>query len=875
MKIAIIVVSCLVAALVVGFFVWRAVRRHKQMKKTELETGVKHERRTFKQWLKDHKPSKRRLIQVYAALLYNANIKGYIKGGIYTGATTKYLCVPGLNCYSCPAAVGACPLGAFQNALAESGTRAPYYVIGILALFGLIFARTICGFLCPVGLGQELLYKIRSPKLKKSRVTRILSYFKYVLLVLLVVIVPLLYALRNVPLPAFCKYICPAGTIGGAIGLLLHPDNGGMFAMLGGQFLWKFALLVAFIVASVFIFRFFCRFFCPLGAIYGFFNRIALIGVKVNKNDCTDCGKCVSVCKMDVKRVGDHECINCGECISVCPTKAISWKGSKLLLHKQAVEEAPAKPLSVANGTVAAAELFPAPQGAEGGSAACVAPAPLCETPTEEMNTVVRPRPKRTKAFWLELSAWILAIAVLIGALVYYNFIDTSYEPKETVGYKVGDVAPDFTVNLYDSEENFTLYEHRGKITVIHFWDVENQMSADELSYFNELATSRTDLNVLAIHGNVTSDASAFIQTNWSESSLLFAQDGKGKDYGATLELFGGETMPMTVMIDGKGVILYNSTDIFESYSSLKNLLDELIPIGFEVGKTAPDFTVSLYSSEESFTLYDNRGKMTVIYFWEIGNAKSVEELAYLNRLAKDRSDVKVLAIHGNSDSDVNAFLQENWAEHALTFAQDNLDGNVGLTFELLGGKDAMPMTVILNEEGKVIYNSTDTFESYEDVTKLMRKLTIGYEVGMTAPDFTVELYGSDGNFTLSENRGKLTVVNFWATWCTPCVQEIPYFDMLAKDRPDISVIAIHGSSTRDVNEFIERKGWTDYALTFAQDNIQDNICLTFQMLGGKSAWPMTVIVDEEGVVLYNSTVSFHNYEELKTLIDSLTEAQE
>ncbi len=130
MKIAIIVISCLVAALLVAFIVWRIVRRHKQIKKIELQTGVKRERRTFKQWLKDHKPSKRRLIQVYAALLYNANIKGYIKGSIYTSETTKYLCVPGLNCYSCPGAVGACPLGAFQNALAESGTRAPYYVIG-------------------------------------------------------------------------------------------------------------------------------------------------------------------------------------------------------------------------------------------------------------------------------------------------------------------------------------------------------------------------------------------------------------------------------------------------------------------------------------------------------------------------------------------------------------------------------------------------------------------------------------------------------------------------------------------------------------------------------------------------------------------------
>ena len=110
-------------------------------------------------WIKAHLPTQRRLIQLYAALLYNAHLKGCITGHIYTG-NVKAMCLPGFNCYSCPGAVGACPLGALQNALAASGSRAPTYVLGILLLFGLTLGRTICGFLCPVGLLQELLYKI-------------------------------------------------------------------------------------------------------------------------------------------------------------------------------------------------------------------------------------------------------------------------------------------------------------------------------------------------------------------------------------------------------------------------------------------------------------------------------------------------------------------------------------------------------------------------------------------------------------------------------------------------------------------------------------------------------------------------------------------
>jgi len=281
----------------------------------------------IKNWIVNHLPTKRRLIQIYAALLYNANLKGFVSGRIYEGAT-KNACVPGLNCYSCPGAVGSCPLGALQNALAESGTRAPTYVLGIIALFGLILGRTICGFLCPVGLGQELLYKIKTPKLKKNKVTRVLSYFKYVLLIVLVIIVPLVYFA-----PGFCEYICPAGTFEGGIGLLSHKLHRGLLTILGPLFTWKFMLLVLILVGSIFVIRIFCRFLCPLGAIYGFFSKIALLGVKLDKNKCTDCGLCIGVCKMDTKKVGDHECIQCGECISVCPSKAISWKGSKLFVR--------------------------------------------------------------------------------------------------------------------------------------------------------------------------------------------------------------------------------------------------------------------------------------------------------------------------------------------------------------------------------------------------------------------------------------------------------------------------------------------------------------------------------------------------------------
>ena len=73
----------------------------------------------IKKWL----PSKRKLMQLYFALLFNANLKGFVSGSIYKGSTKK-MCVPGINCYSCPGAVGACPLAVSLWTCAGAGIQA-------------------------------------------------------------------------------------------------------------------------------------------------------------------------------------------------------------------------------------------------------------------------------------------------------------------------------------------------------------------------------------------------------------------------------------------------------------------------------------------------------------------------------------------------------------------------------------------------------------------------------------------------------------------------------------------------------------------------------------------------------------------------------
>ena len=264
----------------------------------------------------------RRIAQLFSAVVYNLNFKGFVEGKIYKGSV-KGVCVPGLNCYSCPGAIGACPLGSLQSSMSDLKYKLPLYIVGTLIVFGILLGRAICAFLCPFGLIQELLYNIPSPKVKKSRWTRRLSLLKYVVLFVFVFAMPVYYLIKTgVAIPAFCKYICPAGTLEGGVPLVAVNKN--LQDIIGALFNWKIIVLTVIILASVFIYRSFCRFLCPLGAIYSFFNRRALIGVDVDKSKCTDCGACARFCKTDVRHINDRECIRCGECRKVCAHNAIT-----------------------------------------------------------------------------------------------------------------------------------------------------------------------------------------------------------------------------------------------------------------------------------------------------------------------------------------------------------------------------------------------------------------------------------------------------------------------------------------------------------------------------------------------------------------------
>lgn len=268
----------------------------------------------------------RLIFQIIYTIITNGYVYGFMNGKIYKGSL-KYACVPGLNCYSCPGAVASCPLGALQMELNKRNFEVPFAVLGFLFIFGSIFGRFVCGWLCPFGLLQDLLHKIPLfKKIKQLPYHKVLKYGKYLVLVGLVIIGSSFLFSGFVKVPAFCKYLCPAGTFMGAIPLV--GANESLQSQVGGLFFWKLGILIFLIVLSIKVYRPFCQYLCPLGAIYGWFNRFSLVQIHWTKEGCTACGACQKACPVNLKPEQisvSSECIKCGKCVDACPADCIKF----------------------------------------------------------------------------------------------------------------------------------------------------------------------------------------------------------------------------------------------------------------------------------------------------------------------------------------------------------------------------------------------------------------------------------------------------------------------------------------------------------------------------------------------------------------------
>ena len=268
----------------------------------------------------------RRLSQLVALVAINPYFAYFSSRLTYQG-DLKGVCIPGLNCYACPLAVFSCPIGSMQHSFAllsprvkgflAEGMGALLYVLGSVGLVSALVGRMPCGWLCPFGFLQDLLYKIPFPKL---RLPRDIRWGRYLFLALLVALLPLLTGV------SWFSRLCPMGALEGGVLLKLVPPREPLPP--ASWFFWlKMAILGGFLAWFMFSKRPFCRAFCPLGAMLGLGNRFSLYRMTVDDGLCDRCGRCREVCPVDIDIFEDansSDCIRCLECKRACPRGAIS-----------------------------------------------------------------------------------------------------------------------------------------------------------------------------------------------------------------------------------------------------------------------------------------------------------------------------------------------------------------------------------------------------------------------------------------------------------------------------------------------------------------------------------------------------------------------
>jgi ferredoxin len=278
------------------------------------ETGIHHALEIM-HWLK-HRPeltpvqplNKRTITQAISLVLLHSSL--------WDWAQLKWFCNPVLNCHSCALAWFACPVGVFVH---YSGYHIfPFLAIGTVLLLGVFIGRLLCGWVCPFGFLQDLIYRIPSRKFVLPAWT---SNVKYGVLILMVFMIP--FFLGEQTFFSFCR-ICPAAALQSTIPNLVETGASWLQVVV----MVKLGFLVFFLIISTLSHRAFCKVFCPIGAMLAPLNLICFWKIERPTKECVNCTWCDETCPpsgapssriskgVSPSRVLD--CIFCYECKNQC-----------------------------------------------------------------------------------------------------------------------------------------------------------------------------------------------------------------------------------------------------------------------------------------------------------------------------------------------------------------------------------------------------------------------------------------------------------------------------------------------------------------------------------------------------------------------------
>jgi thiol-disulfide isomerase/thioredoxin len=158
--------------------------------------------------------------------------------------------------------------------------------------------------------------------------------------------------------------------------------------------------------------------------------------------------------------------------------------------------------------------------------------------------------------------------------------------------------------------------------------------------------------------------------------------------------------------------------------------------------------------------------------------------------------------------------------------------------------------TVVLSvyKGGTMLLSKKDPLEDTETSLSLLEINFLREAAAATAlPTATLTKHDGDKteSFTLESLKGKPIIVHIWATWCGPCVKELPHYDAFVKDHPEISHVALtpDGTTVDNIKTFFKQKSLVNMPVLTDEKGV---VSRTF----GVKAYPTTILINKDGKVL-------------------------
>jgi len=151
-------------------------------------------------------------------------------------------------------------------------------------------------------------------------------------------------------------------------------------------------------------------------------------------------------------------------------------------------------------------------------------------------------------------------------------------------------------------------------------------------------------------------------------------------------------------------------------------------------------------------------------------------------------------------------------------------------------------MFFLLNNSNKPVTDNIETETEVKPEAEIDKSEEIIFEIGKEVPNFTLKDLNGE-NVSLNDYRGKIVVINFWATWCKYCDVEMPDLQKLHSDNEDVVVLAVDVNEKKSVVEdYINRGGYT-FPVLLDEDS-------ELAKLYYISAFPTSYFINEEGLLV-------------------------